>query len=102
MTKIYRTTLSEVRKLVKEQQDIPIEDPDDGDLLEDSKVYNAMVEGIQPLVDSLKRRLVRNLKRYAREHHLEYNDVYTIISEIPDDEPNLAIIALMDTAGEEE
>jgi hypothetical protein len=101
MTKIYRTTLSEVKKLVKEQQNPP-EDPDDGDLLEDSRVYNAMVEGIQPLVDSLKRRLVRNLKRYAREHHLEYNDVYTIISEIPDDEPNLAIVALMDTAGEEE
>jgi hypothetical protein len=101
MTKIYRTTLSEVRKLVKEQrrkrEPVPEFDP-----LDPREVDNAMREGIQPLVDSLKRRLVRNLKRYAREHHLEYNDVYTIISEIPDDEPNLAIIALMDTAGEEE
>jgi hypothetical protein len=98
--KVYRTKLSEVRKLMKEQR-IPKQSIPEFDPLNPMEISDAMREGIQPLIDALKRKIVGNLKRYAKENHLEYDDVYTIMSEIDDDEPDLAITVLMDTGKEE-
>ncbi|MFA5189029.1 MAG: hypothetical protein WC460_06760 [Patescibacteria group bacterium] len=69
MAKIYRTTLSEVKKLIKERGVVEF-DPTDP-----REIDSAIHQGTRLLVAALKRKIRENLTDYARENNMTRNYV---------------------------